>query len=297
MPVDRFASLNNGATSSDHTVVEMQGLLNPGSGTEGLDAFFSEVELMKADIKLVRTNISEIERLQYARLLQTDNTENERKLEDVSETTKRLVSSLRSRVKSMMTDTDRMKPTRSAQIRRQHERGLANEIVKVAAEYQQMVQLVKQQHRDRLARQYRIVRPGATDEEVSDVVEKGGSIFSQEIISQQVGQQRKVLEEVETRHVQIQQIESALMELFELMNEMGLLLEQHQEIINIIEEHVETTNTNITAANKELTSAVVSAKSTRRTKWIISGILAVILLIIIIIIVIVTRKATPPQAI
>lgn len=56
-----------------------------------------------------------------------------------------------------METTDRMKKTRNAQIRRNHERTLANELMKIASEYQQMEQKVKEQHREKLERQHKIL--------------------------------------------------------------------------------------------------------------------------------------------
>ncbi|KND04888.1 uncharacterized protein SPPG_00585 [Spizellomyces punctatus DAOM BR117] len=276
MPIDRFGSLKQ-ADTSHQTVVEMEGLLTqPSVGGEGLDTFFNEVELMKSDIKIVRRNVGEIERLHYAGLLSANDKENRDALERASNDTKRLIGRLRAKVKDLMEATDRMKPTRNAQIRRTHERSLVNEIVKVAAEYQQMEQQVKQQHRERLERQYKIVRPGATDEEVSNVVEHGGSVFSQEILSARVGEQRQALEEVQSRHVQIKQIETALVELFDLTTEMSHLLDQHQEIINIVDAQVEQVHVTVEKGNRELTFATASAKSARKTKWIIAGIVLVV---------------------
>ncbi|TPX63237.1 hypothetical protein SpCBS45565_g06777 [Spizellomyces sp. 'palustris'] len=272
MPIDRFGSLKQ-ADTSQQTVVEMEGLLTqPSAGGDGLDTFFNEVELMKSDIKIVRRNVGEIERLHYAGLLSANDKENRDALERASNDTKRLIGRLRAKVKDLMEATDRMKPTRNAQIRRTHERSLVNEIVKVAAEYQQMEQQVKQQHRERLERQYKIVRPGATDDEVSNVVEHGGSI-----LSAHVGEQRQALEEVQSRHVQIKQIETALVELFNLTTEMSHLLDQHQEIINIVDAEVEQVHVTVEKGNRELTFATASAKSARKTKWIIAGIVLVIL--------------------
>ncbi|KAJ3017912.1 Syntaxin-2 [Thoreauomyces humboldtii] len=274
--VDRFGSLADDQASS-HTVVEMEGLLR--SNDHGLDSFFAEVETTKEKIKQVRASISDIESLHHATLLSSSDRDDRVRLDELCETVKSDIARLRSTIKGMMQQTDRMRQTRTAQIRRTHERGLAKDTMNVAVEYQNTIQKVKVESQEKLDRQHKIlVQSGATEGDIQ------AAIFGQQFVGTHLDRQQESLNDVRTRHREIQQIETAITELFELMQEMSFLLDQHQEIINVVEEQVEQTDENVVKGNRELHQATVHAKSSRKMKWILTGICFVILIIIAIVI-------------
>ncbi|KAI9009621.1 t-SNARE, partial [Gaertneriomyces semiglobifer] len=124
-------------------------------------------------------------------------------------------------------------------IRQQQQSGLAQRLMDVAREYQDVQQRSKQRYRQNMERQIRIARPDATREEVEQAVDSnGGSVFSQHIN-----------------------------ELFNLFQDMQAMLEQQQETIDAIETNVDTAHVNIEDGNKEMTQAITYRKSSRKKAW------------------------------
>ena len=98
--------------------------------------------------------------------------------------------------------------------------------MEAAQQYQQVQQQAKSAYRQQMTRQYAIARPGASREEIEAAVDgASGPIFQQEIMTSRVGEQRKALEAVRTRHDELLRIEQSITELFELFQEMQALLE------------------------------------------------------------------------
>lgn len=114
--------------------------------------------------------------------------------------------------------------------------------------YQTVEQQYRQRYKQRLERQYKIVKPDATPEEVRAVVEddNGGQVFSQAVSthlrscpctcrgrltvvvlngllqlmnSSRYGESRAAYKEVQERHKDIQKIERTLAELAQLFND------------------------------------------------------------------------------
>lgn len=93
-------------------------------------------------------------------------------------------------------------------------------------EYQSVQQAAKAQYRKQLERQFRIAKPNATREEVKEAIQSGsGGVFQQQILSSRVGDQRRMLQDVQNRQQDLEKIEQSLIELFEIMQDMQMLLE------------------------------------------------------------------------
>lgn len=112
------------------------------------------------------------------------------------------------------------------------QKGLARSLVNAAKEYQSVQQTAKAAYRENLKRQYKIAKPDATDAEIEDAIEKGqssngglSSVFQQELLSSRVGDQRRMLQDVQNRQNDLERIEKSIIELFNLMQDMQMLLE------------------------------------------------------------------------
>ncbi|KAI1812584.1 t-SNARE [Poronia punctata] len=154
-------------------------------------------------------------------------------------------------------------------------------------EYQQVESSFRKKTEEQMARQYRIVRPDATEEEVRAAVDgqTGGQIFQQALEhSSRVGQAQSVRNAVRDRHAQLQQIEKQMMELAQLFQDMDTLVVQQEEAIINIEHKGEEVVDNLDRGNIEMNTAVNTARSTRKKKWICFGICVAILVIIAVII-------------
>jgi len=151
--------------------------------------------------------------------------------------------------------------------------------------YQLMESQYRGQYRAQMERQYRIVKPDATQEEVDAAVQSGETqVFSQAILSTaRSSNAQSTLGAVQARHAEIQRIEQTLVELVELFEEMAREVEAAEPVIAKVEEHVEQTHEDLVKGNVELVVAKKHAWNTRRNKWICLGIFLVIIAIIAII--------------
>ncbi|KAJ3293464.1 Plasma membrane t-SNARE, secretory vesicle fusion [Borealophlyctis nickersoniae] len=280
---DRFKDLGAGQVPMQEIGAEREGLLVPTA--DDRSGFFGQVESIDARIKVVQGNIKQIEQLQYASLAAVDQQVNQNAIRQLTEDTQQIIRQLRGELKASFEATQRLGNTYEAKERRTQELHLADQLKKVAEEYQRVQQTVEAQMKDRMARQFRIVRPGASEEEIQNAVNSGGDqVFSREILASRVGEQKRALEEVQLRHNQIQQIEKSVTELFTLMQDMQQLLDMQQIVVDQIEEHVEKADRDIEIGNIHIDGATGSAEGIRKKKLIIIGIVLTIVIIIAIII-------------
>lgn len=149
--------------------------------------------------------------------------------------------------------------------------------------YQQVEAGYRKKTEEQMARQYRIVRPDATEAEVRAAVEDqtGGQVFQQALMqSNRRGQAQSVLNAVQDRHAQLQKIERQIIELAQLFQDMDTLVVQQDPLVANIEQKGEEVVENLDRGNAEINTAVNTARKTRRKKWICLGIVVAIIIVI-----------------
>jgi syntaxin 1B/2/3 len=131
-------------------------------------------------------------------------------------------------------------------------------------------------------RQYRIVRPDATEEEVREAVsDPDAPIFQQALLnSDRRGQASSTLRNVKERHEAIQNIERQMVELAQLFQDLDQIVQQQEPLVANIEQKGEEIHENVVQANTEIGGAIEKARSRNRKKW---WCLLVVILIIIVI--------------
>ncbi|KAI9052041.1 hypothetical protein LZ554_004295 [Drepanopeziza brunnea f. sp. 'monogermtubi'] len=142
--------------------------------------------------------------------------------------------------------------------------------------------------KEQAARQYRIVRPDATDEEVRAVVEDSNqTMFTQALMqSDRRGQSQTTLNEVKSRNAAIKKIESQMIELAEMFQDMDNLVVQQEAAVVNIEMKGEEVVENLDKGNEQIGTAIQSARNTRKWKWWCLGICVLIVIIIVVIVLI-----------
>lgn len=169
-----------------------------------------------------------------------------------------------------------------------------------------------------MARQYRIVNPEASDEDVERMVESGETqVFSQAVtlppsifpplyppLANKEGNQQllssgrsreahSVNAAVRERQAEIQRIESTLIELLTLFEQMAEQVVLDEPKIMQVEDNASKVERDIETANTHLGKGVESAIATRRKKWICLGIgvgIVVVIAVIITVVVLVRRN-------
>lgn len=142
----------------------------------------------------------------------------------------------------------------------------------------------REQTRVQAERQYRIVKPDATDEEVRAVVEDGSAnqqIFQQALMQlNRRGEARTVLNEVQVRHRELLKLEKTMAELTQLFHDMEELVIEQDQPIQQIEQQVHDAQHDIEQGVGHTQKAVVSAKKARRKKlWCFFIILLIVVIL------------------
>lgn len=281
-----------GAPGNDYEMGNMNGgqpgYGAPAAGGDDTQAFYNEIDQIRDAIGTVDSNIQNIEALHQKSLSEIDESNSaqiQRQLESLVAETSALNNNLASRIKVLKGKASRDE-TKKPQV------GVLDRSFKDALRKYQIVEKeFANKTREQMARQYRIVRPDATEEEVQQACEdsQGQSIFSNAVLSSnRRGEARSALREVQARHNEIQRIEKTIIELAQLFNEMEQLVTEQEEMVQNIDQRGEEITTNVDKAQEELGGAVEKARSARRKKWWCLLIVLLIIIVIVIIAVVVT---------
>jgi len=261
-----------------------------GGGQESMSDFYDEIASIQGGLKQFTENISRISELHSRSITLTDEAAGQRntaELEDLVADTSALSDTLKRRIKAL----ERQRASgRDGQTRKQQTGLVKSKFMEVIQNYQTVEQQHRQKYKQRLERQYKIVKPDATPEEVRAVVEddNGGQIFSQALLStNRYGESKAAYREVQERHKDIQKIERTLTELAQLFNDMSILVEQQDETLDVIEETAAHVEKDTEVGLGYTAKAVESGRSARKKRWICFGLFVLLLIIAAIIIAVV----------
>lgn len=153
----------------------------------------------------------------------------------------------------------------------------------------------REQSKEQAKRQYRIVQPEATDDEVEAAISDAGGqqIFSQALLNaNRRGEAKTALAEVQQRHQELLKLEKTMAELTQLFNDMEQLVIEQQENVEVIDKQVENAQEDVEQGIGHTNKAVQSARRARKNKIRCLIILAVVIAIIVVVIVVpvVTRN-------
>ncbi|KAF4553106.1 Syntaxin-like protein 5 [Elsinoe fawcettii] len=165
---------------------------------------------------------------------------------------------------------------------------LDRRIKKAINAFQQQESAFRKEVQEQQKRQYLIVNPNATEQELREVSEAGGDtqIFQQALLSaDRRGQSQSTLRSVQQRHDAIQNIERTMIELAQLFQDLDAIVVQQDPMIQNVEKHAEDTQQHMVEANVQLEQATTKARAARKKKWICLGICVAIIIIVAIIVV------------
>ncbi|KAK3681578.1 syntaxin-like protein psy1 [Podospora appendiculata] len=151
-----------------------------------------------------------------------------------------------------------------------HVLSLGEEFKRELRAYLEEERRFRELYRLQIARQYRIVNPGASEAEVALAVERDwgdeGVFQSALRNSHRAAQASTVLGAVRARHNELQKVEQSIAELAALFQDLETLLLQQGELVKDIEAQTEGANENLNKGNKEVHGAVKSAQRARRLR-------------------------------
>ncbi|KAG0298777.1 Plasma membrane t-SNARE, secretory vesicle fusion [Dissophora globulifera] len=283
------AQYGNQQQPSSPSRYEMSSVSQQSSGDD-MNAFFGEVSSIQDDIAKIEQNINKIENLHNQSLngVSSDeqNSRNNMELERATSDTTALSNRTKKRIKDIELQNLRLANSPEIQIRRTQAASLKEKFLKTLRRYQSAESEARRNYQGRMERQYKIVNPNATPDEISQVVESDNpQIFAQSVLqSNRYGDANRALREVQSRHDDIKKIEKTILELHQLFIDMETLVTEQAEVMNQIEEHTQQADIHLETGNKEVDVAIVNAKGARRKKWICLIISLIILIIIVVVV-------------
>lgn len=269
--------------AQNDTGYEMAEVNAPGGGGDSMSAFYTEISSIQDSLRQFNDNVARIGELHSRSLNNMDDVAAQRnasQLDDMIEETSALSTTLKRRIKSLEKQGG---AGRDGQIRKQQTALVKSKFVEAIQNYQTVEQQYRTKYKQRMERQFKIVKPDASPDEVRAVVndEQGGQIFSQALMnSNRYGDSRAAYREVQERHEDIKRIERTLGELAQLFNDMSVLVEQQDETINTIETQAAAVEQDTEAGLGYTEKAVNSARAARKKRWICFFIILIVLAVI-----------------
>lgn len=230
-------------------------------------AFFSELDEIKRQLVQFSDNIDRVESLHKRSLAEVagENEEwTQQQIDKVGQETRGLGDSLKARIKKLEKQAARDN-TKRPQVE-----NIKKSFMEKIQHYQAVENTYRQRYREVAERQYRIVRPDATDSEVHEAIEDshGEQIFSQAFMSSnRRGEARTALTEVQNRHREIQKIEKTMGELAQLFRDMEVLVAEQEEPIRHIDQQATAVQQDIEGGVAHTQKAIFSARAARKKKW------------------------------
>jgi len=163
-------------------------------------------------------------------------------------------------------------------------KGLTQQFLAFITKYSTQEQRYEDKLKMKLQRQYKIINPNATQAELSSLGDRRGGA---NLFALQLGQDqnaRYALQDAKAQHEEIIQLEKNILELAQIFEQMSELVNRQGELVDNIELHVDESREQATRANKELKTAVVSARKSRKRKWWLIGCCTILFIVLMIVI-------------
>lgn len=211
--------------SQDSNYAEMGNMSAPpqqhGPRVMGNDEFLSRVDGCKQRIRQLTAQIGEISTVHQRLLSDAAESGAHQQLEHLATQTSILNTAIKDEIKFLETDAVRSggNVTKDSQVR-----NLKNSFQRELQNYQQTEKVYRERYRDQIKRQYLIVNPEATPEDVNRIAdEEWGQegIFQTALKENRSAHANSVLGAVRARHNDIQRIEKTMIELSELFQQLN----------------------------------------------------------------------------
>ncbi|KAF2670553.1 t-SNARE [Microthyrium microscopicum] len=239
--------------------------------------FLENVDEVSNAMKELDGNIARIAELHQRAISSTDQSITAQ-LEDQVSNTQHLNHTIRQLIRRLEEDSAR-RP--SDDFKRKQIARLKNSFKDRLNEYTQEEQQYKRRYQDQIGRQYRIVNPQATEEEVREAQEANWGdegVFQTALKSNRAGAATSALGAVRARHNDIQRIEKTITELAAMFTDLDQIVTLQAEQVNQVEQQTDNVKTDTEAANVQLTKGIDHARRARKLKWVCCGIITVIVL-------------------
>jgi syntaxin 1B/2/3 len=253
--------------------------------SDGMTRFYNQISNIQDELRRFDLNVSRIGELHSRSLNNTDEAlaqQNAAALDELVEETRALSNQIKNQIRDL--EKESVPPGQDPRIRKNQTSLVRSKFIEALQNYQQVEQQYRARYRQRVERQFKIVKPDATPEEVTAVVESdqgsGGQVFAQALTSStRYGESRAAYREVQERHEDIRKIERTLTELAQMFGDMDVLVAEQDDTINAIETSASQVQKDTEAGLGQTEKAVVHARSARRKRWYCFFLFLLILLV------------------
>ncbi|KAF2838334.1 t-SNARE [Patellaria atrata CBS 101060] len=228
--------------------------------------FLARINATKSDIQRLTSQIAEIGTLHQRALSATDSGSSAALEHQVTQT-QILNTRIKDQIKALETDAARSgrNVTKDSQVRtlKQTFKAQLEDFQREESEY-------RKRYQEQIARQYRIVNPEASEDEVAEAARADWGdegVFQTALKSNRTGHATSVLGAVRARHNDIQKIEQTLLELSQLFAELAEAVVVQEEQIVQTEEQTHQVIDDTEQGNKQLDQGIKSARRARKMKW------------------------------
>lgn len=171
-------------------------------------------------------------------------------------------------------------------MRQTKHRALAAAFLRATRRLQKMQQAYRDKYRQQLERQYKIVNPKATSEEIKRVVESDELGAQAQIFATAVKEDsRKTLRQMKDRFNDVKSIEKSILDLHQLFLDLQTIVVEQGDIINRVEYNVDHTVGYTDQAAADMKQAMDYQKSIWRKKWFLVVLICVAILILVLVVV------------
>ncbi|SPO27886.1 related to SSO1 - syntaxin-related protein [Ustilago trichophora] len=273
------------AAPAGNNAYEMQNVTSEKPAGD-MNSFFTDISEIQDTIRLIDENVNKISDLHSRSLNNMDEASAqyaEQQLASIQQETSSLTNGVKNRIKLLESQTKRVPAGGDKNVRNTQIGAVKNRFKETIQRYQQVEQSYRQKYRARAERQFRIVKPDATQQEIKAALDddQNGQIFSQALLnSNRHGEAKGALREVQERHEDIKRIERTITELAQLFNEMSILVDEQDDALNVIQEQGAQVETDMNQGLQHTNKAVDSARKARKKRWICFWIIIILIIVI-----------------
>ncbi|KAK1828369.1 putative snare domain-protein [Podospora conica] len=230
--------------------------------------FLSRVSAIRSEIQSLGVNVQNIETL-HQRALTSNDGNAQRQLDDLVAQTQLKNTSIRGQISQLKGDAERTTDGSFGLKKRQYEI-INNEFKTAIQKFIQEEQQYKERYRDQIARQYRIINPDASEDEVRQAAETdwgNEGIFQTALRSNRSGQASAVLGNVRAQHNDMEKIRRTLEELVDLFQGLETQLALQEPMVENVAQKADQTKQDLVNANTQIDKGIDSARRRRKLKW------------------------------
>ncbi|CAB4405566.1 unnamed protein product [Rhizophagus irregularis] len=248
-------------------------------------------------IRNIKENMSGIEALHKRMVTVTDDESSRmsRQLDLLISETSRIAGQISNKLAVMEQNNKTLTTGQDqTQMRLTQHATLAKSFIDTMTNYLRMQKENEKKYKERIVRQFRIVKPDVTQQEIDQLLsEESGQIFTSQVLSKtQSEQSRSILTEVQDRQRDILRIEKSINEINKMFGEVKALVLGDDIKAKKISDTTDVIQDNTNQIEQDTTPTIKIAGKIKKKKWKLLGLILLILIIAAIVVPTVLRVNT-----